>query len=65
MNGLFALATSPAVTYRVLLKPDGKNVYWETTDDGKTVIYDDAPQTSAWRRIKAGMTRLLPIEGLL
>lgn len=65
LNDLFALATTPAVTYRVLLKPDGKNVYWETTDDGKTVIYDDAPQTSGWRRFKAGTTRLLPIEGLL
>jgi putative cardiolipin synthase len=65
LNDLFKLATTPAVTYRVLLKPDGKNVYWETIDDGKTTIYDDAPNTSAWRRTKASMTRLFPIEGLL
>ncbi|HEV7489765.1 MAG TPA: phospholipase D family protein [Rhodanobacteraceae bacterium] len=65
LNDLFKLGTAPEVTYRVLLKPDGKNVYWETTADGKAVLYDDAPQTSSWRRLKASMTRLFPIEGLL
>ena len=65
LNDVFQLSTAPEVTYRVLLKPDKRNVYWETTANGKAVLYDDAPQTSAWRRLKASMTRLLPIEGLL
>ena len=62
----FEKATSPSVTYQVKLKkPDGDRVYWETTENGETVLYDDAPRTSAWRRMKASMTRMLPIEGLL
>jgi putative cardiolipin synthase len=63
---IFALATNPLVTYQVKLKTPGSDrVYWETSENGKTVLFDDAPQTSSWRRMKAGMTRLLPIEGLL
>jgi len=63
---IFAQATNPLVTYQVkLTAPGSDQVYWETSDNGKTVRFDDAPQTSAWRRMKAGMTRLLPIEGLL
>jgi putative cardiolipin synthase len=65
LSDLFALATTPAVTYRVRLKEGTKSVYWETTENGETVLYDKAPRTSAWRRAKAGMTRALPIEGLL
>jgi len=63
---IFALATNPLVTYEVKLKKPGSDrVYWETSENGKTVLFDDAPQTSSWRRMKAGMTRILPIEGLL
>jgi putative cardiolipin synthase len=62
----FALATDPAVTYQVKLKSGStKEVFWETKENGETVLYDDAPQTSGWRRFKAGFTRVLPIEGLL
>jgi len=62
---LFVLATNPAVTYRVRLKEGTKTVYWETMENGETVLFDKAPQTSGWRRFKASMTRALPIEGLL
>jgi putative cardiolipin synthase len=63
---IFDRATNPAVTYQVKLKTPGSDrVYWETMENGETVLYDDAPRTSAWRRMKASMTRMLPIEGLL
>jgi len=62
---LFVLATNPAVTYRVRLKEGTKTVYWETMENGETVLFDKAPHTSGWRRFKASMTRALPIEGLL
>jgi cardiolipin synthase C len=66
LSAIFELATNPAVTYEVKLKAGSSNsVYWQTEDDGKTVIYDDAPNTSAWRRFKAGFTRAFPVEGLL
>jgi len=62
----FALATDPSVTYQVKLKSGSTStVYWETKENGETVLYDDAPLTSGWRRFKAGFTRVLPIEGLL
>ncbi len=62
---IFALATDPSVTYRVALKKDSDKVYWETKENGETVLYDDSPSTTGWRRFKASMTRALPIEGLL
>jgi putative cardiolipin synthase len=61
----FALATDPSVTYQVKLKSGStKEVFWETKENGETVLYDDAPLTSGWRRFKAGLTRVLP-EGML
>jgi len=65
LRDLFSLATTPAVSYQVLLKADGKSVYWQTMENGETVLFDDSPRTGAWRRFKVGMTRMLPIEGLL
>jgi cardiolipin synthase C len=62
----FALATDASVTYQVKLKSGSTDtVYWETKEDGATVLYDDSPRTSGWRRFKANLTRALPIEGLL
>ncbi|HEX5123451.1 MAG TPA: phospholipase D family protein [Rhodanobacteraceae bacterium] len=62
----FKLATDPSVTYEVKLKSGSTSeVYWETKENGETVLFDDAPQTSGWRRFKAGFTRVLPVEGLL
>jgi putative cardiolipin synthase len=62
----FQLATDPAVTYQVKLKSGSTSaVYWETKENGETVLYDSAPLTSGWRRFKAGFTRVLPIEGQL
>ena len=62
----FELATDPLVTYEVKLKEGSKStVYWETKENGETVLYDDAPRTSGWRRFKAGFSRVLPVEGML
>jgi putative cardiolipin synthase len=62
----FALATDPSVTYAVKLKPGSADeVIWETTENGATITYDDAPMTSGWRRFKASLSRALPVEGLL
>jgi putative cardiolipin synthase len=62
----FALATDASVTYQVKLKAESAStVYWETKENGETVLYDDSPRTSGWRRFKANLTRALPIEGLL
>jgi cardiolipin synthase C len=63
---IFALATEPSVTYEVKLKSGStSSVYWETKENGETVLYDEAPRTSGWRRFKAGFSRVLPVEGLL
>jgi putative cardiolipin synthase len=62
----FAQATEPSVTYEVKLKQGSTStVYWETKENGETVLYDAAPRTSGWRRFKAGFSRVLPVEGLL
>jgi len=62
----FKLATDPSVTYEVKLKSGSTStVYWETKENGETVLFEDSPQTSGWRRFKAGFTRVLPIEGQL
>ncbi|HKE46607.1 MAG TPA: phospholipase D family protein [Rhodanobacteraceae bacterium] len=63
---LFALATTPEVTYHVKLREGSTTeVYWSTIEDGKPVTFDESPETSAWRRFKVGLTRIVPIEGLL
>jgi putative cardiolipin synthase len=62
----YELATDASVTYAVKLESDSaKEVFWETKENGETLLYDDAPMTSGWRRFKANFTRALPIEGLL
>jgi len=62
----FRLATDPSVTYEVKLKSGSTStVFWETKENGETVLFEDSPQTSSWRRFKAGFTRVLPIEGQL
>jgi len=54
------------VTYEVKLKSGSTStVFWETKENGETVLFEDSPQTSSWRRFKAGFTRVLPIEGQL
>ena len=63
---IFALATDPAVTYRVKLKDGSRSeVFWETKENGETVLFEEAPLTSGWRRFKAGFSRVLPVENLL
>ena len=66
LTDMFALVAAPAASYSVELKPGSTTkVIWTTIEDGKPVTYDDAPQTSAWRRFKVGMTKAIPVEGLL
>jgi putative cardiolipin synthase len=67
----FDRATAPANAYHVVLehpdsKPDSAPVLrWIAVDDGKTVIYDHDPETSAWKRMKVLLMRALPIEDML
>lgn len=63
---IFADATKPAHSYHVMLDPNTRSTYWlGQGPDGQPVRVDHAPDTSWWRRFKVGMSRLLPIEGLL
>jgi cardiolipin synthase C len=63
---IFADATKPAHSYHVVLDPKTQRTYWEGQGtDGKPIRVDHAPDTSWWRRFKVGLSRLLPVEGLL
>ena len=48
---VFAQTTTPAYSYRVTLK--GDHLLWTAEKAGKTVEFDDEPETTAWRRFKA------------
>jgi putative cardiolipin synthase len=67
----FDRATAPGNAYHVVLEhPDSKSdstpvLRWIAVDDGKTVIYDHDPETSAWTRMKVLLMRALPIEDML
>ena len=62
---IFADATKPIHSYRVLLDDKGR-VVWEGKEPKQPVVrYDHAPDTSWWRRFKVNMGGLLPIESLL
>ncbi|AIF47964.1 phospholipase D family protein [Dyella japonica] len=62
---IFADATQPIHSYRVLLDDSGK-VYWQGKEPGQPMIrYGTAPETNWWRRFKVNAGGLLPIESLL
>ena len=55
---LTALERLPPVSYRVLMNDD--ELYWQAEVDGQIVRESKEPQSSAWRRMKAVMSRVLP-----
>jgi len=55
---------SLANSFHVVLDEEG-NTVWLAEDDGHAVRFCAPPASSAWRRLKADMLGLLPIEGLL
>jgi putative cardiolipin synthase len=59
-----ATGVVPANSYRVLLDPNGE-IVWETVKDGKTVRYQDEPETGFRRRLIAALWKLLPIDSQL
>jgi putative cardiolipin synthase len=54
----------PENSYRVLLDEDGKLI-WVTQDEGKKVIHDQDPESTAWQRFVADFIRILPVEDQL
>lgn len=67
----FERATRPENAFRVeLVPPPGRPsqraaMRWTARDDGRTVEFDHDPDTSAARRARVLLMRLLPIESLL
>jgi putative cardiolipin synthase len=64
LTGYMATGVVPANSYRVLLDPNGE-IVWETVKDGKTVRYQDEPETGFRRRLIAALWKLLPIDSQL
>ena len=60
-NSITAL-TSPKWSYRVSLNSKGKLVWTAVDETGKTVEYENEPETSFWDRFMEGILGLLPIE---
>jgi hypothetical protein len=49
----------PSLAYRVTKNGNGALV-WTVQLDGENVVETSEPQTSAWLRLKAFMSRILP-----
>jgi putative cardiolipin synthase len=64
LTAYMATGVVPANSYRVLLDPNGE-IVWETVRDGKTVRYQDEPETGFRRRFVANLWKLLPIDSQL
>ena len=52
-------------SYRPQLTPENKMVWQETTEDGKTVIYQEEPGASLFQQAALALIGLLPVEWLL
>jgi len=65
----FDTAILPANAYVVVLSPKGTpragEMQWQTSDDGKPVIYNRDPEAATGRRMEVWFLKLLPIEGML
>ena len=59
-----ATGVVPANSYHVLLDPNGE-VVWETMKDGRTVHYQDEPDTGFGRRFVTDLLKMLPIDSQL
>lgn len=55
---------SPENSYRVMLDKDG-DLVWETVEDGRTIRYDDEPETGFGRRFTVDLLKMLPLESQL
>lgn len=74
---VFDRATSPSVSYRVMLVPPDQlaklkaaggpmsPLYWTTEENGRTVHYDFDPDAGLWRNIMTGFFSMLPVENQL
>ena len=69
VTAFFKEATDPDSSYQVHLASNDRNcnerLYWTGAPDGAPVTLRRDPGASVWRRTKAFLMRLLPIEGLL
>jgi cardiolipin synthase C len=59
-----ATGVVPANSHYVLLDPKGE-VIWETMTDGRTVRYQDEPDTGFRRRFVTDLRKMLPIDSQL
>jgi len=57
-------ADLPPYTYRLVLDEDGR-IEWRYKGGSQVVTYNREPDTGFWRRFKATLYRLLPIESQL
>jgi putative cardiolipin synthase len=64
LTAYMATGVVPANSYRVLLDPNDR-IVWETVRDGKTVRYQNEPETGFRRRFVANLWKLLPIDSQL
>jgi putative cardiolipin synthase len=60
----FDLSTSPELSYRVRLEPDGELV-WYDRGGGKDRRLQHEPDASIWRRAGVTLLRVLPIDSQL
>lgn len=71
LSKYFDSATAPENAFHVVLqRPDGDPsskpvLRWIAVDDGKPVTFDHDPETSALKRMRVQMMRVLPIEDQL
>lgn len=52
-------------SYRVDFKDNTKSLRWHSKQNGKIKIHNNDPNTGIFRRFKAGLIRILPIESQL
>ena len=61
----FASATAPANAYEVVVEKPGADLRWITEEGGQRVALPREPEAGLRRRVKALLTRLLPVDNLL
>jgi len=69
VKAFFDTAILPANSYRLLLgketSPGKARLLWSTTDKGVERQLDEEPDTTAGKRLKMRLLKLLPVDGLL
>jgi putative cardiolipin synthase len=54
--------------FRLVLHTNGmgsESIHWHLKDGDTEIVYDSEPNASFWKKIKAGIIRMLPVESLL